>query len=72
MRALQPHKRGFRRQEAAEFIGVSPSKFDELVRDGRIPPPFSIDGCRVWDVYELHAAFDNLKTPAKVMELDRL
>ena len=55
MRALQSHKRGFRRQEAAEFIGVSPSKFDEMVKDGRIPPPFSIDGCRVWDVYELHA-----------------
>lgn len=71
MRALTP-KRGMRRTDAADYIGVSVSKFDELVKDGRIPPPFNIDGCRVWDIHELDAAFDLLKAPAKVMELDRL
>ena len=69
-----PAKRGFRRQEAAGFIGVSPSKFDELVRTGRIPQPRAIDGIRVWDVYDLHEAFETLTMPsrAKVPELDRL
>jgi hypothetical protein len=32
------------------YLGVSPGKFDELVRDGRMPPPKRIDGRKVWDV----------------------
>ena len=31
------------------YVGVSPGKFDELVRDGRMPPPKRI-GRKVWDV----------------------
>ena len=37
--------RGLRREAAADWIGVSVGKFDELVRDGRMPnttsPPLS-------------------------------
>jgi excisionase family DNA binding protein len=31
--------RGMSRTEAAAYIGVSPSLFDEMVKDGRMPGP---------------------------------
>ncbi len=46
--------------KAAEFCGVSPSKFDDMVDDGRMPQPVKIDARRVWDVYELDTAFSDL------------
>jgi predicted DNA-binding transcriptional regulator AlpA len=55
--------RGLRREEAAHYIGVSPSKFDEMVRDGRMPRPFHIDKCAIWDVRDLDLAFEALKVP---------
>ena len=57
--ALLP-KRGFSRIEAACYVGVSPTKFDQLVADGRMPQAKHIDGRRVWDIRELDAAFDEL------------
>ena len=42
------------------YFGISPSKFDELVRHGRIPRPRNIDCRKVWDVFELDMAFDEL------------
>jgi hypothetical protein len=53
-------RRGLSRTEAAMYVGVSPSKFDQLVDDGRMPPPRMIDSRKVWDVYELDMAFDEL------------
>lgn len=50
-----------RAQQAAEYAGVSPSKFRELVADGRMPAPFPIDGCVVWDRFDLDASIDLLK-----------
>lgn len=52
--------RGVRREAAAAYVGVSPSKFDEMVADGRMPKPKHIDGCVVWDVKRLDAAWDAL------------
>ena len=51
-------RRGLRRADAASYVGVSPSKFDQMVSDGRMPPPFEIDRCRVWDIRRLDRAFD--------------
>ena len=42
------------------YWGVSPSKFDELVKDGRAPRPRLIDSRKVWDVIELDLTFDDL------------
>ena len=42
------------------YVGISPSKFDELVADGRMPDPRRIDGRKVWDIRDLDGAFDNL------------
>ena len=46
--------------EAAAAIGVSASKFRELVKDARMPRPRRIDGRAVWDVDELRDAFKAL------------
>jgi predicted DNA-binding transcriptional regulator AlpA len=52
--------RGLSRIEAAEYIGVSPSLFDQLVKDGRMPRPIAINTRRVWDKFKLDAAFEAL------------
>jgi hypothetical protein len=49
--------RGLNRIEAARFVGLSPTKFDELVKDGRMPKPKRIDGRRVWDRLRLDSCF---------------
>ena len=51
-------RRGLARAEAAMYVGISPSKFDQLVADGRMPRSLCIDGRKVWDVRELDLAFD--------------
>lgn len=56
--ALPP--RGLSRVEAAAYIGVSPTKFDELVHDGRMPRPKRIDARTVWDRKQLDLAFEAL------------
>jgi excisionase family DNA binding protein len=53
-------RRGLSRVEAAEYIGISPSKFDELIADGRMPGARRIDGRKIWDVRELDLCFDDL------------
>ena len=53
-------RRGLSREEAAMYIGISPSKFDELVADGRMPRPVKIDSRKVWDIRHLDLAFDAL------------
>ena len=53
--------RGLRKPEAARFIGISTTKFDALVDDGRMPKPFKIDGAVLWDVNELDQAFTLLR-----------
>jgi len=60
-RILSALRRGLRRPEAAQYVAVSPTKFDELVSDGRMPKPLKLDGCTIWDVRDLDAAFDALK-----------
>jgi hypothetical protein len=52
--------RGLSRVEAAAYIGVGPTKFDQLVADGRMPRPKRIDGRLVWDRVALDRAFSAL------------
>lgn len=40
---------GLSRVEAAAYIGVSASMFDQMVKDGRMPGPKRINGRVVWD-----------------------
>ena len=52
--------RGLSRVQAAAYIGVSPTKFDQMVADGRMPPPKRIDGRLVWDIRRLDISFEAL------------
>jgi predicted DNA-binding transcriptional regulator AlpA len=54
------HPRGLSRVSAASYVGISPSTFDSLVRDGRMPPPKRINSRTVWDIRQLDEAFDAL------------
>lgn len=58
-RASQP-RRGLNRVEAAVYVGVSATKFDEMVADGRMPKPKGIGARRVWDLRALDSHFDAL------------
>lgn len=52
--------RGLSRKHAASYVGVSPTLFGKLVRDGRMPKPKKINRRLVWDRSEVDAAFDEL------------
>ena len=49
--------RGLSRVQAAAYIGVSPTLFDEMVKDGRMPKPTRINARMVWDRIKLDDAF---------------
>lgn len=52
--------RGLRREEAARYIGVSPSTFDKLRAEGITPSPRKLRGLNVWDRHDLDAFFAEL------------
>ena len=52
--------RGLSREQAAAYVGVSPSLFDILIKDGRMPGPKRINSRVIWDRLKLDAAFDAL------------
>jgi predicted DNA-binding transcriptional regulator AlpA len=52
--------RGLSRPEAAAYVGVSPSLFDAMVKDGRMPPAKRINSRTVWDRQQLDHCFEAL------------
>ena len=48
------------RVQAAFYIGVSATKFDELVRDGRMPRPIRLDARVLWDRQKLDEQLNEL------------
>ena len=52
--------RGLGREAAAQYVGVSPSTFDKMVGDGRMPYPKQINTRRIWDRHQLDRSFDAL------------
>jgi Helix-turn-helix domain len=53
-------RRGLSRVEAATYLGVSPSKFDELRKSGRIGPAKVLDGRKLYAIEVLDEFFDAL------------
>jgi predicted DNA-binding transcriptional regulator AlpA len=53
-------RRGLSCAESADYIGVSVTKFLEMVEDGRMPKPKEIDRRRVWCIRALDRDFDML------------
>jgi predicted DNA-binding transcriptional regulator AlpA len=64
--------RGFSRDEAARYIGVGSTKFDEMVADGRMPRPKRVDGRVIWDRIKIEAAFSDLPDDRQSNPLDRM
>lgn len=58
--------RGLSRTESAAYIGVSPSLFDMMVKDGRMPKPKNINSRTVWDIRRLDKFFDELPAEGDV------
>ncbi|WP_099863873.1 helix-turn-helix transcriptional regulator [Pararhizobium haloflavum] len=56
--------RGLSRVEASRYIGVGPTLFDEMVKDGRMPSAKKINSRAVWDREELDVYFEALPTVA--------
>jgi len=52
--------RGLSRSEAAAYVGISPSLFDMMVKDGRMPGAKRINSRVIWDRRKLDLAFDAL------------
>ena len=49
------------REASAAYVNVSPTMFDEMVQNGRMPHPKRLGKHRhAWDVRELDAAVDQL------------
>lgn len=61
-RRMHAPRRGLRREEAAEFFTLSPAKFDELVKEGKLPKPIRIGTRKIWDLRTLDLFFDNLSS----------
>lgn len=55
-----PEILGLSRLEAAAYVGISATTFDELVAAGEMPRPRQIRSRNVWDIDELRAAFKAL------------
>ena len=62
MRNLIPasERFGLSRAEAAEYVGVSPRLFDEMVSDGRMPKPKRVNSRLIWSRRALEIAFAEL------------
>lgn len=56
-----PPKRGLSRDEAAEHVGVGPTTFDRMVKEGAMPKPIRIGRRVLWDCWEIDQAFTALR-----------
>jgi excisionase family DNA binding protein len=57
---VQMQPRGLSADEAARYVGVGRTKFEEMVRTGTMPRGRRIDGRVVYDRYALDLAFNDL------------
>lgn len=62
--------RGLSRDEAARYVGIGPTLFDELVQTGRMPRPLRVGKRAIWDRLKLDAAFADLDEASTVNRLD--
>jgi len=64
--------RGLSREEAARYVGVGTTKFDEMVKDGKMPKPKRVGSRTVWDRVALDIAFTDLPDVDNGNFFDRL
>lgn len=64
--------RGLSREEAARYVGLGATKFDELVKEGKMPKPKRVGSRTVWDRVALDIAFTDLPDVDSGNFFDRL
>jgi hypothetical protein len=67
MHVTRAEPRGLSRIDAAAYVGVGTTLFDQLVAAGKIPRPFRLEGRVLFDRRRLDAAIDDMQddlTPA--------
>lgn len=52
--------RGLSREEAAAYLGIGTTLFDDLVKIGSLPAAHKLRGAVRWDRLEIDAAFEKL------------
>jgi predicted DNA-binding transcriptional regulator AlpA len=52
--------RGLSRNHAANYIGISSSLFDQLIKEGSLPKPIRSKSRTIWDIRQIDEAFDDL------------
>ena len=62
--------RGLSGSCAAEYVGCSPRKFDQMILDGLMPAPRLIGTKKIWDRVELDEAFEELPREVEGGEWD--
>jgi predicted DNA-binding transcriptional regulator AlpA len=63
--------RGLSREQSAAYVGFGVTKFDEMVKDERMPKPKRVDNRLVWDRYALDQAFEELAREDDVNDLEK-
>lgn len=63
--------RGLSRDEAARYVGIGPTLFDELVAAGRMPRPVRVGKRAIWDRLKIDAAFADLDAEDRENQVDR-
>lgn len=63
--------RGMCREEAARYVGIGTTLFDEMVADGRMPKARKAGARVIWDRVQLDMAFSDLPAQGENM-LDKL
>ena len=69
---FMPEPRGLKRDFAASYVGVSPSQFDTMVKEGRMPKPKREGTRKIWDRFGLDAAFEDLPSEDSANEWDEV
>jgi predicted DNA-binding transcriptional regulator AlpA len=67
-----PHSlppRGLSREQAAAYVGVSPTLFDRGVKDGILPKPFRLYGRVLWCRMAIDSAVDALRDASSEAEV---
>ena len=61
-------KLGLSLSEAAEYVGVGINLFDQMVKDGRMPPARKINARMVWSRRDVEKWFDQLPYAGAVVQ----
>jgi excisionase family DNA binding protein len=66
---IRAHERyGLCREEAAQYVGLGVTLFDEMVKDGRMPTSRWANGRRIWLRRELEEHVEGLPTSSTAIQ----